>query len=424
MRQVESLDSMGLMVDSEPRQVNRRGGGVKERARAALLSRREIARIQKNLFKFQKKKKPHTDGQKVRNINMKRDDLVIFSTARVVYDSYKAKFDAAKAKKEQRFKDLNANFRPGSPMFIIERDKITPEFQEEVETAREEARRHFMDELENARIKERAYAAVVSGSVKDMLNTLKCLEDLPISVDEYNVLASVHGDKFYFVDRFLEKLARKNGIQNSSVQPPLTTKLEILDKLEAEVTEYLNKYDGENKNFLITSSDNHIFRLEDSYTNGYKNINMDNAEKAKRMISQALNKGDSMERSLTLANMIRTSAPELQTDILTELTERDHTALSDPTMNLTGVTAIIENFKKSEYDGIKKAKETVQKIKSEKMKHVQETIVYRNLEDRHFLREVQQSNDDSLKRLVKEAQEIKEYADEKERREAATQNRS
>ncbi|MCM1222096.1 MAG: hypothetical protein NC548_47265 [Lachnospiraceae bacterium] len=355
---------------------------------------------------------------------MKRDDLVIFSTARVVYDSYKAKFDAAKAKKEQRFKDLNANFRPGSPMFIIERDKITPEFQEEVETAREEARRHFMDELENARIKERAYAAVVSGSVKDMLNTLKCLEDLPISVDEYNVLASVHGDKFYFVDRFLEKLARKNGIQNSSVQPPLTTKLEILDKLEAEVTEYLNKYDGENKNFLITSSDNHIFRLEDSYTNGYKNINMDNAEKAKRMISQALNKGDSMERSLTLANMIRTSAPELQTDILTELTERDHTALSDPTMNLTGVTAIIENFKKSEYDGIKKAKETVQKIKSEKMKHVQETIVYRNLEDRHFLREVQQSNDDSLKRLVKEAQEIKEYADEKERREAATQNRS
>lgn len=350
---------------------------------------------------------------------MKKEDLVIFSTARVVYDNYKTKFDNAKAKKEQRFKELNTNYKPGSPMFIIEREKITPEYEKEVETAREECRNHFMNELENIKAKERALAAIVTGGMKDILNTLKCLEDCPVSLDEYATLTNCMGDKYYWVDRFFEHIAEKNGIQNTGVQPSLTTKLQILDRLAAEVNEFLDKYNGDDKSFIVTSSDSHIFKMEDEYTNGYKHVYMNGKEQAKRLISEALNKGDSLERACYLVNVIRTSAPELQTDILKELADRDRTALHDPTMNFAGVTDVLENFKKTEYEGIKQAERIIEKIKSTDLEHEKETIAFHNLDNRYFIDMVKKSDDKNLQALVKEMQEVKEAGEARERREKA-----
>lgn len=67
---------------------------------------------------------------------MKKEELKIFAMAKVCMDTYKSRYDKAKAKKEERFKKLNRNFVPGSPMFVAERDKITPEYQAEVEGAK------------------------------------------------------------------------------------------------------------------------------------------------------------------------------------------------------------------------------------------------------------------------------------------------
>ena len=51
-------------------------------------------------------------------------------------------------------------------------------------------------------------------------------------------------------------------------------------------------------------------------TNGYSNVRMSDKETAKRLVANALNKGDSLERSCALANMLRTSKPDMQYEIL------------------------------------------------------------------------------------------------------------
>lgn len=353
---------------------------------------------------------------------MKKDDLMVFATAKVSMDTFKQKYDNAKKKKKKRFDDLNANYKPGSPMFVQERDRIAPEFEKEVESAREKCRREFTEVLETTIAKERAAATVTGGSVNNVLETLKCLETIPVSVDEYTALVDTLGGKLYWIDRYFEKIAEKNGIRNTNVQPSLSVKLQVLDRLAAEVNEYLNDYNGEGKSFIVTSSDGHIFRMENEFTNGYSHVSMSGREQAKRMVTEALKKGDSMERACYLANIIKTSSPEMQTELLTELSERDRTALSDPTMNLVGVSAVIENFKKTEYEGIKKAERIIEQIKRGETELERKTIVFQNLDNRHFVDTVKKSDDKDLKELVKEMQETKKVGEEKERREAkATQ---
>lgn len=349
---------------------------------------------------------------------MKKDDLVIFATARVTMDSFKQRYDNAKQKKKKRFDDLNANYKPGSPMFVQERDKITPEFEKEIESARDKCRREFTEILETTIAKERAAATVTGGSVNNILETLKCLETIPVSVDEYTALVDTLGGKLYWIDRYFEKIAEKNGIRDTGVQPSLTVKLQVLNRLEADVTEFLNDYNGEDKSFIVTNSDGHIFKMEDEYTNGYSHVNMSGREQAKRMVTEALRKGDSMERACYLSNMIRTSEPDLQHELLTELSERDNSALSDPTMNLVGISAVIEDFRKTEYAGIKKAEKIIEKIKSADTQYEKDTIAYQNLENRHFVETVKKSDDKELKALVKEMQEVKAAGEAKEKREA------
>ncbi len=348
---------------------------------------------------------------------MRKDELVVFSTAKVTMDSFRQKYDSAKKKKKQRFDELNQNYKPGSPLFIQERDRITPECEAEIEKAREKCRREFTEVLENTIAKERAAATVTGGSVNNTLETLKCLETIPVSVDEYTALVDTLGGKLYWIDRYFEKIAEKNGIRDTGVQPSLTVKLQVLNRLEADVNEFLNDYNGEDKSFIVTNSDGHIFKMENEYTNGYSHVSMSGREQAKRMVTEALRKGDSMERACYLSNMIRTSEPDLQQELLTELSERDSAALSDPTMNLVGISAVIEDFRKTEYAGIKKAEKTIEQIKGEKLKHNRETIAFQNLENRHFMDAVRKSDDKDLKALVKHMQEVKKAGEEKEKRE-------
>lgn len=349
---------------------------------------------------------------------VKKDELLVFSTAHVAMDTYKRKYNEATTKKKQRFNDLNTNYKPGSPMFVQERDKIVPEYEKEIEDAKYHCLKEFNDILDETIAKERGSVTVTGGSVNNVLETLKCLETIPVSYDEYTALVDTLGGKLYWIDRYFEKIAEKNGIWETGVQPSYTKKLQILNQLKKDVTECINGYNGEDKTFIVTSSDRYIFKMEEEYTGNYAHVSMNSKEQAKRMISQALSKGDSMERACYLANLIQTSEPEMQNVLLTELADRDSTMLSDPTMNFTGVTNVLENFKKTEYEGMKKAQRIIEKIKGTDLKYDRDTIVYQNLGDRYFLKAIEQSEDNSLKELVKDVQEVKAAGEAKGNREA------
>lgn len=336
---------------------------------------------------------------------MKKEELKVFAMAKVCMDTYKSRYDKAKAKKEERFKNLNRNFVPGSPMFVAERDKITPEYKAEVDGARGELLKEFEDAFMRTVAHEKAAVSVITGSTKEILATLKYLEDMPVSVDEYTALTDSFGGKMYWLDRFFEKIADKNGIAKTGVQPSLTVKMEILETLSANVREFLNEYDGERKNFIVTSSDKYLFDLEDKYTNGYSGVYLNDKEQAKRMVSKAMGKGDSLERSCALANMLRTSEPDIQHEILSLLAEGEHPALSDPTMNLIGTKDVVDRFKKENTRNIKAADVAMEKVKGAKSHKERIGIIYDNLNNRHFVKTLEKHIADTSDKALKESYE-------------------
>lgn len=335
----------------------------------------------------------------------------VFSIAKVCMDSYKGRYEKAKTKKKQRFESLNKNFVPGSPMFVQERDKIAPTYEKEVEAARNEALKAFEDALEKAIACERGHAMAISTETTRLMSVLDCLKDSPVSVDEYNALVEAHGNKSYWVDRFFEKIAEKNGIYETGVQPSLTAKLEILNELAENTRDCLNNYNGEDKTFLVTSSDKYVFGLEERYTNGYSGVRMSDRETAKRLVDKALNEGDSMERSVTLSNMLRTSKPDMQHEILSLLTEGEHPALSDPTMNLTGVKDVVDRFRKENLRDIKAADSSMKKMDGVKSRQDCMGIIWDNLGNRYFRKQLEEkiaaTNDEKLKDSYETALEVK-----------------
>jgi len=340
-----------------------------------------------------------------------KKEYEVFSISKVCMDSYKSRYDKAKAKKKQAFDNLNKNFVPGSPMFVKERDKITPEYEKEVEAARDEVLIAFEDALERTIARERGHAMVISSSTKDILSVLECIEHNTISIDEYQALVEGFGNRSYWIDRKLENIASRSLIYKTGVQPTLSVKLEILNELAENTRQFLNEYDGEKKTFLVTSSDKYIFGLEEKYTNGYSGVHITDKETAKRLVDKALNKGDSMERSVTLANMLRTSKPDMQYEILSLLAEGEHPALSDPTMNLTGVKDVVDRFRKENLRDIKAADVAMKKMDGAKSHQDCMGIICDNLDNRHFRKQLEEkiaaTNNDKLKDSYETALEVK-----------------
>lgn len=195
------------------------------------------------------------------------------------------------------------------------------------------------------------------------------------------------------------------------MQPSLTAKLEILNELAENARDCLNNYNGEDKTFLVTSSDKYVFGLEERYTNGYSGVRMSDRETAKRMVDKVLNKGDSLERSVALANTLRTSKPDMQYEILSLLTEGEHPALSDPTMRFTGVKDVVDRFRKENLRDIKAADSAMKKMDGAKSHQDCMGIIWDNLGNRYFRKQLEEkiaaTNDEKLKDSYETALEVK-----------------
>ncbi len=343
---------------------------------------------------------------------MDRKELEIFTMAKITMDTYQARFEKAKKNREERFRNLNANYKPGSPLFLEERNKITPDFEAEIAKARSDLMMEFEDSLMKLRAIETAKVAVISNETKTMMSVLDCLKDKTVSVDEYTVLVKHYGNKSYWIDRFFERIASKCGIMDSMVQPPLSVKLEILQTLEQNVREYIDGYDGENKCFPVTSSDKYIYKMEESYTNGYSGVHLDSREQAKRMISKALNEGSSLDRSFVLANMLRTSTPDIQDEMLSILAEKDPAALHDPTMKFTGVQGVVDRFIKTDGELVKAAGVAMEKADNAKSHQERIGILWDNFDNRHLRKKIEEriatTNDEELKDSYENMKEIKQ----------------
>ena len=101
----------------------------------------------------------------------------------------------------------------------------------------------------------------------------------------------------------------------------------------------------------------------------------------------------------------------MQYEILSLLAEGEHPALSDPTMNLTGVKEIVDRFKKEDLQDSKAADVAMGKVKGAKSHQERIGVIYDNLDNRHFVKAIEKhiadTNDRELKESYKNMQEVK-----------------
>ena len=121
--------------------------------------------------------------------------------------------------------------------------------------------------------------------------------------------------------------------------------------------------------------------------------------------------GDSLDRSVTLSNMLRTATPDMQDEILSVLAEGERPALSDPTMNLTGVKDVVDRFIKTDGELVKAASAAMKKADSAKSHQERIGIIWDNFDNRHLRKMVEEkiaaTNDMELKESYENMQEIK-----------------
>jgi len=144
---------------------------------------------------------------------------------------------------------------------------------------------------------------------------------------------------------------------------------------------------------------------------------MSDKETAKRLVANALNKGDSLERSCALANMLRTSKPDMQYEILSLLAENKHPALSDPTMNLIGANEVINRFRIENSRDIKAAAAAMEKVKAAKSRQEYAGTIYDNYDNRHFRKSMEEriaaTKDSELRDCYENVREIKQEESQK-----------
>ncbi len=344
--------------------------------------------------------------------------LQIFALARVCADTYEREYNKADKERKDAWNDLNRNFVKGSPKFTEYRDRIEPEFQAKIQKAREKVTAEFEAEYEDLRKTEINRVKSISSGSEKIMDILGILENIPISVDEFNYLAEQYGNHGYWTDRYLASIGQKNGMQECDIQPDITTKLSVLEELKSNLYGYFDKYKNDNSYCSdVLVADVTFQKLEKRYTNNYAGISLNGKESGKRIALEGLNKADALERSMYLANALNTATPEVQEGILLELVKNHEQIADNPNMRLVGISKAMENFKETEYKGMCRAEQVIKKIKGKSRKYEQETIVYQNLEDKHFINAVAQSGDDNLKRLVKHMREVKKAGEEKEQRE-------
>lgn len=347
-------------------------------------------------------------------------ELKIFSMAKVAADMYREKYNRADKKRKEAWKDLNANYVPGSAKFLEYKSSIEPEFQTEIKKAKEEILSEFDGELEDLMEYEIARVKTVSPGSEKTMDILGRLCNMPISVDEFNYLVEQYGNHNYWVDRQLTSISIKNGIQECAVHPDITTKTGILDELKNNLHSYMDKYrNNHSYNTEVLVAESTIQKMEKQYTNNYSGITLNPREAGKRIVTEALNKLDAMERSMYLANSLRTSSPDTQEGILYELCKNHDDIIENPVMRLSGVSAAMESYRNEEYEGMRRAEKTIEKIRSEESEWNRDCIIFSNLEDRYFLEAVKKSDDEELKKAVKYQQEVKEAGEENEKREAS-----
>lgn len=292
---------------------------------------------------------------------MARMDIVsVCDILTVARDNFKAKYNAFKAEFEETMRKAKENYKPGSEYYNIESEKAKSKFESSVLALREEVREFAKTNIDDLREDEIAEVKKIDTA---SMEKLRAVSDLPLSAAELEILQqrfAPNGE--YWATREIASMAEKNGLNpmqylNSAT---LDVKLDVLSQLEGQLEKMLSEYDGGVKyQTEVLLHDSVLLRAENVYTSGWKSVEMENADVARRAFVQLKSKS-AVEQGIGLSNICRNATPEVKTAIFYEMIQ-DNMHTYDDALKFAGLLDEFNAFKSGDYDEYSKARSGIEK---------------------------------------------------------------
>lgn len=288
-----------------------------------------------------------------------------FEYVQVLRDSYASAYDEAQAIFDRDSKNLRENYKPGSSLFVEQRDKIPEVFKASVDKAREEAKSGMKEVLsvEMSRLNSEINATGHK-STMELKGFLDMMGDYQWSYEETNAIVEKYKNQNYYTDRLLQAFAQKNGnYSNLHIVPDYGKRKEILSAVQDDFMDFVSQYGTEEKKHLSSFydlTDSELQRKESLYTSEYSGIELNPKETAKIAVHNILREKTIMNRAALLAKTVKSTGGEIRREIMYLLS--DSFSPHDEVIRLSGTREVFDAFMAEDYKDMSYARKHAKKI--------------------------------------------------------------
>lgn len=229
-----------------------------------------------------------------------------FDICIVIRDRFIKEYEKAKKAYEEKSQEIQRDYKNERARAESQANK------ERFERAKEEAAERLKKDLEAEFIKAEAVEQAKVSAVKIGADTLRALDGLsgvPVSAEEFSLLAKGCEGSGYWVTKRLKMIAEQNGIlAGEGLEASYSEKMAALTEAKTRLEEYSLHYDPEK--FFVGVDDRAIRRLESQFSNGYINYNVSPEKRAALLLDDVVKCGDVMTAAVRVRNLLQTVTDE------------------------------------------------------------------------------------------------------------------
>lgn len=234
---------------------------------------------------------------------------------------------------EATVKQNKIDFKPGTERYKNEMAQAEKKYKDACEALRNGCKEVYEPIFAELEMDAQVKASVIN---QKMIDELRVFETLPLSTEEFDAIAYNYGNKNYYADRLLEKIAEQNGIRPhfqklggiEGIEPNLKIKLSILRDLKARADRFVNNFgtrDGNNPETRQALFPGLLLDAERRYGNGFQEHEMTPRQIASRVAeNMRTNPGNA---SYLLDNALENATPSVKNAIYNEMLTAEDSAI-------------------------------------------------------------------------------------------------
>lgn len=322
-------------------------------------------------------------------------------------NNYKEKFDSIIATQERELAEIKQTLIPNTPKYHQEQARIKGACKDAIGTLRKKTIVSISKSSEEFRTQIIAKVRLIN---KDDIDSIKSLQGIPLSQEEFKVIVDKYSCNNYWNNRLLAVIGEENGVDfGGMLETSLDVKLSVLNQL-VEQSDKVLKYYGDKSEKEEDRNARYLY-LNDEVVNsairmfsGTENT-ASPSEQAEKAYLQILSGQTDISRGLSIANALGNIKGDGRNELLALI--KSDNRLSDLSKTYSGYSQEIADFNESEYI---KAKDSIDKIKTIKDDAIIKNLIG-DMQENTFFSDMLASeikNNPQLREMVESEQALEE----------------